>query len=152
MSKLAKDEAKDQLKFVDPSNDEFNCPICLGVLQEPYLTACCGNHFCEACVKKVKEGLSNKCPLCQEAPLNGIVNKNLRRKLNELKICLHKETGCKWIGDLGKLKQHLAIEESDGECQFAMVKCGLCKVKISRNAFKSHINNTCEHRQFKCEH
>ena len=66
MSKLA----KDQLKFVDPPMDEFNCPICLGILQEPYLTACCGNHFCEACIEKVKEG-ANKCPLCQETPLNG---------------------------------------------------------------------------------
>ena len=104
MSKLP----KDQLKFVNPPTEELNCPICLGILQEPYLTACCGNHFCEDCVEKVKEGAS-KCPLCQEAPLNGIINKGLRRKLNELKVyCMHKETGCNWIGDVGKLEKHLA--------------------------------------------
>ena len=63
MSKLAKyvakdratDEATNQLKFVDLPNDKFNCLICLRVLQDPYLTACCGNHFCEACIEKVKE-------------------------------------------------------------------------------------------------
>ena len=151
MSKLA----KDQLKFVDSPTDEFNCPICLGILQEPYLTACCGNHFCEACIEKVKEG-ANKCPLCQETPLNGIINKGLRRKLNELKVyCMHKETGCKWIGDLGKLEQHLAIGKNDGECQFVMVKCtisDLCKVKILRNALNNHTNNVCQYRQFRCEH
>ena len=151
MSKLS----KDQLKFVDTPSDEFNCPICLGVLEEPYLTACCGNHFCEACVEKVKEG-ANKCSLCQETPLNGIINKSLRRKLNELKVyCMHKETGCKWVGDLGKLEQHLAIGETDGECQFVVVKCtisDLCEAKILRNVLKSHINNACQYRQFKCEH
>ena len=62
---------KDQVKFVDPPTEEYYCPICLGILQEPYLTACCGNHFCEACIKKVKEGAS-KCPLCKETPLNGM--------------------------------------------------------------------------------
>ena len=151
MSKLA----KDQLKFVDLPTDEFNCPICLEILQEPYLTTCCGNHFCEACVDKVKESAS-KCPLCQEAPLNGIINKSLRRKLNELKVyCMHKETGCKWIGDLGKLEQHLANGKSDGECQFVVVKCtvsDLCKVKILRNSLICHASNVCQYRQFKCEH
>ena len=151
MSKLA----KDQLKFVDPPNDEFNCPICLGVLQEPYLTACCGNHFCEACVEKVKEG-ANKCPLCQETPLNGMINKSLRRKLNELKVyCMHKDAGCKWIGDLGKLEHHLAIGEIKGECQCVTVKCtvsDLCKSQILRRYFAHHIKNTCKHRQFNCQH
>ena len=151
MSKLA----KDQLKFVDPLGDEFDCPICLEILQEPYLTACCGNHFCEACVERVKKG-ANTCPLCQETPLSGMINKSLRRKLNELKVyCVHKEIGCKWIDDLGKLEQHLATGKNDGECQFVMVRCtisDLCKVKFLRNALKNHINNTCQYRQFKCEH
>ena len=155
MSKLA----KDQLKFVDPPADEFNCPICLGILQEPYLTACCGNHFCEACIEKVKEGEkegANKCPLCQETPLNGMINKSLRRKLNELKVyCIHKETGCKWVGDLGKLEQHLAIGEIKGECQFVVVTCtvsDLCKVQTPRRSFTNHVNNVCNHRQFRCRY
>ena len=85
-----------------------------------------------------------------------MINKNLRRKLNELKVyCMHKETGCKWIGDLGKLEQHLAIGKNDGECHFVMVKCTvseLCKVKILRNALNNHTNNVCQYRQFRCEH
>ena len=151
MSKLA----KDQLKFVDPLTDEFKCPICLGILQEPYLTACCGNHFCEVCIEKVKEG-ANKCPLCQETPVNGMVNKNLRRKLNGLKLhCIHTEAGCKWIGNLGKLEQHLANGEIKGECQYVMVKCTVseeCKVTVTRKSIADHNKNCCEYRQFKCEH
>ena len=155
MGKLPLSYPKDQLKFVDPLTEEFNYPICLGILQEPYLTACCGNHFCEACVKKVKEGAS-KCPLCQETPLNGMINKSLIRKLNELKVyCTHKETGCNWIGDLGKLEKHLGVGESSGECQFVAIQCtvsNLCKVKILRNSLKHHVDNVCQYRHFKCKH
>ena len=151
MSKLA----KDQLKFVDPPTDEFKCPICLGILQEPYLTACCGNHFCEACIEKVKENI-NKCPLCQETPVNGMVNKNLRRKLNELKLyCIHNEAGCKWIGDLGKLEQHLVIGEIKGECQYVLVRCTVseqCKVTAPRKSITDHSKYHCQYRQFKCEY
>ena len=85
-----------------------------------------------------------------------MVNKSLRRKLNELKVyCIYKETGCKWIGDLGKLEKHLTIGESIGECQFVIVKCtvsNLCKVKILRNSLKHHVDNVCQYRQFQCEH
>ena len=51
MSKPAVD--KELLNFVELLSEEYNCPICLGFLQEPYLTACCGNHFCKECIGNV---------------------------------------------------------------------------------------------------
>ena len=151
MSKLP---AKDQIKFVDPppKGVEINCPICLGTLREPYLTKCCGNHFCEDCIEIVKAGY-NKCPLCQAVPLKGMINKSLRRKLNELKVyCVHEKMGCNWIGNLGKLDEHLAIGQSDGECQFVMIKCTvyLCREKFLRKFLKLHNDNDCQYRQFQC--
>ena len=65
---------------------------------------------------------------------------------------MHKETGCGWIGDLGKLEKHLAFGEIGGECQFVVVKCTVsnrCKVKILRSLLKHHVENVC---QFLCEH
>ena len=114
------------IDFVNLPSEEFNCPICLGILQDPYLTACCGNHsVCEACIDNVKKN-NDKCPLCQAKPLNRVVNKHFKRKLNQLKVCCtHKREGCKWKGDYGKLNQHLAIDKTEGECQFVMLKCPL---------------------------
>ena len=88
--------------------------------------------------------------------MNGMVNKNLRRKLNELRLyCVYVEEGCKWIGDLSKLEQHLAIVDIKGECQFVIVKCTVseqCKVTVTRKSIADHTKGYCQYRQFKCKH
>ena len=41
-----------------------------------------------------------------------IPDKRLQRTLNGMKVyCSHKELGCEWVGDLGKLAQHLNDEQ-----------------------------------------
>ena len=151
---LSKPEDK-AIDFVELPSEEFNCPICLGILQDPYLTACCGNHFCEECIDNVKKS-NDKCPLCQAKPLSGVVNKHFKRKLNELKVyCKHKREGCKWKGDYGKLNQHLAIDKSEGECQFVMLKCPLssmCGKLLPRKSLAHHTNSVCSYRQISCKH
>ena len=152
MSKLT---LKEGINFVEPLSEELNCPICFGLLQDPFLSACCGNHFCEPCANKVKQN-NNKCPLCQDTPLNGIVNKGLKRKVNELKVyCSHKQTGCSWVGDLGKLEGHIAADKTDGECQFITVKCPVstqCGAKFLRKSLEDHVKNVCGYRQFTCKY
>ena len=77
-------------------------------------------------------------------------------KLNELKLyCVYIEAGCKWIGDLGKLEQHLAIVDIKGECQFVMVKYTVSeqrKVTVTRKSIADHTRRYCQYRQFRCEH
>ena len=52
-------------EVVSDPPDELNCSICLSVLRDPSLTSCCGNHFCQSCISRIKsEGMP--CPLCQE--------------------------------------------------------------------------------------
>jgi len=152
MSKLVD---KELIDFVEIPSEDFNCPICLGILQEPYLTACCGNHFCEVCIDNVKEG-NNKCPLCQTMPFNGVINKHFKRKINELEVyCIHKQDGCKWKGEYGNLNQHLAVDKIEGECQFVILKCPLspsCGEVIARKTLTHHINSVCDYRQFACEY
>ena len=38
--------------FVDPLPEKYNCGICKNLLSQPHVTECCGQHFCEDCLKK----------------------------------------------------------------------------------------------------
>ena len=63
-------------------NQEFTCPVCLNILQEPFLTECCGQHLCAGCVANVKRRFK-ECPVCRHEPLNGMIDKHFRRWLND---------------------------------------------------------------------
>ena len=41
-----------EYKFVKELPDDYQCMICTKVLNEPHLTDCCGQHFCQACLKQ----------------------------------------------------------------------------------------------------
>ncbi|XP_063076111.1 uncharacterized protein LOC134466147 [Engraulis encrasicolus] len=48
------------------SAEQFQCPICLDVLNEPVSTPC-GHNFCAACIKRNWDGsVTCQCPLCKE--------------------------------------------------------------------------------------
>ena len=62
--------------------DALSCPICLELLKDPLIAACCQNNFCRQCLKSTL--LSNpQCPLCR-APLlleNTLPNRAIRNLL-----------------------------------------------------------------------
>ena len=74
-------DSKIQCDFVQSriSKDFEWCPVCLDILKDPYLTVCCGNHFCEPCIEAMKNS-TNECPFCKVKPINGIVDKNFSVK------------------------------------------------------------------------
>ncbi|OMJ82825.1 hypothetical protein SteCoe_16358 [Stentor coeruleus] len=41
-------------------DEEFCCPICLDVFNDPVVVRCCGNTYCEKCIQAV----GAKCPYC----------------------------------------------------------------------------------------
>ena len=97
-------------EFVDKTSKDFDCPVCLQVVWNPFLTACCGNHFCDACVKSTKEK-NDQCPFCYEKPIIGIIDKKFQRQINELQVyCLNKKHGCLWVGELGKFTEHFTVK------------------------------------------
>ena len=50
------------VEFMESPGDDFKCPICLDILQEPHLTTCCGNHhLCKVCMDTMKKS-NGKCP------------------------------------------------------------------------------------------
>ena len=142
--------------FVDPPSKEYICPICLDVIQEPYLTTCCGNHFCQTCIQEVEKTKNPRCPLCNETPFKSFINKHFLRQLNQLKVyCSNKAKGCEWIGEYGKVGEHLSMSTKEkGDCQYVLIKCpaSSCSKEIFRGKFKDHVDNRCDYRKFLCKH
>ena len=140
-------------EFVEQTSKDFDCPVCFQLIWNPFLTACCGNHFCETCVKSTKEK-SNQCPFCNEKPISGITDKKFQRQINELKVyCVHRKHGCSWVGELGKLTTHLEKDKIDGECKFVLLPCSLvCGKQILRCKLKEHLTEECPLRTCVCEY
>ena len=136
--------------FIEEPPEELNCSVCLLVLRDPHLTSCCGNHFCQSCIDKIKDG-TQPCPLCKDSTFTTFLNKSLQRKVNELKIhCPRSEVGCAWTGTVAGAADHL--DPSSGDCQYVDVVCSLCSEEIQRKDLLSHMNEECAKRPFTCAH
>ena len=136
--------------FIEEPPEELNCSVCLLVLRDPHLTSCCGNHFCESCAEKIKEGTS-PCPLCKDATFSTFLNKSVQRKVNELKIrCPRAELGCTWIGTIAGASSHM--DPLSGDCEYVEVMCSLCNEEIPRKDLLNHMNKECAKRPFTCVH
>ena len=148
---MAQSKMLHDFNFVTLPSKDFNCPICQSVLQEPFLTTCCGGHFCETCVQKVKKQ-NGECPLCKERPLNAVIDKYFKRQMGQLMVhCPQQE--CKWTGELGKVNEHLATGQPAGDCQYVNVKCPLsCGLEILRKLLDSHVTNDCAYRSHSCQY
>ena len=142
-----------EIQFVEAPLKHFTCPICLEVLTHPFLTECCGNHFCDKCISSVKQR-RNECPLCKARPVYGIVDKHFKRELNEAKVyCSLRSQGCDWTGGLENLNNHLSLGQKYGQCKHVEVICPnkKCGHKLPRHKMKRHMNNVCRYRPFTCQ-
>ena len=138
-----------EYEFMDTPPEDIHCPICLLVLQEPYLTSCCGNHFCKKCIERVK-GSWQPCPLCKSSNFTIMLDKFFKRKINELKVkCPNSDEGCEWSGELGDAQKH--ISPLGGSCCFVEVSCDYrCGSQVVRRDLKEHKANVCTQRPFSC--
>ena len=133
-------------KFVEEVPEEFLCPICLLVLKEPHLSGCCGHHFCQTCISRVKDD-RGPCPLCQQRYFTTLMDKSVQRKINDLRIfCRRKEIGCHWEGELSSYEFHVQL------CKYIKVVCDYgCGVKMFR-CYLEVYKSQCVKRPFTCEH
>ena len=138
--------------FVEKPSEEFFCPVTLEVLQEPFLTVCCGNHLSKEAASQLQWD-QKPCPLCKE-PLQVVPDKFFRRKVKELQVrCPKNNAGCDWVGELGSLDQHLGDDSLEGECQYIEIACpNLCGWRVQRRDLDGHNGSLCPKRQFKCTH
>ena len=130
---------------------DYECPVCFEILKDPFLTACCGNHFCDACIEATKSS-TNDCPFCKAKPINGIVDKKLQRRINELEVyCLQKKHGCSWVGTLDELTKHLAADNANG-CKYSLILCShSCGNQLFRHKFNTHLRDECPLRPYTCK-
>ena len=94
--------------FVEQLSKDFFCPVTYGLLLQPHLTECCGNHLSQEATTRIQLGQGRACPLCNEPHLKTMLDKWFRRLVNELRVfCRHKDRGCEWQGELSDLERHV---------------------------------------------
>ena len=147
--RVEKEKVRKAYDLVKPAPDKYNCMICSGLLERPVLMSCCGQHFCESCLKKWYAEQGKKCPHCRNIGVTYLLNKERVRDINELRVyCSNKSKGCTWKGELGSLVGHV-----ESNCGFTEIDCPKgCKMKLLRDKMSDHIRDSCLCRDYSCEH
>ena len=139
--------------FTEAPPEELQCPVCLRVLRDPTLNSCCGQHFCQSCIRGAMED-HRPCPLCKEMSFTLFLDKKVRRKiLHQLEVrCPALAQGCEWVGLLGELEGHLDLEQ--GDCSYAELPCPSlgCGEPVQRRNMEQHLTQLCRQRSFSCTH
>ena len=74
--------APNTLQHAARLNSVLSCPICLGIMLDPLITACCQNNFCRRCLETCLRR-KPECPLCRASLKleNTLPNRALRNLL-----------------------------------------------------------------------
>ena len=147
-------------EFVEkpPKPFQSECPVCLLVLREPFQATCCGYSFCRVCIERIKAN-HKLCPCCKQPNFLDFPNKGLQRSLSEFKVCCtnHKK-GCRWVGELGELDNHLnlgqalTLEQQLKGCPYVEVACLHCFKVEKRSDIQVHLRDRCHKRPFSCQY
>ena len=127
------------LEFLESPPDDYECPVCQLVLKDPQIVDCCGIKYCLGCIERVM--LANKpCPICQGVEFKIMPEKQLMRRISDLKVkCAKMKLGCKWTGELRELQNHL-----DKVCPYIEVLCPLnCGGTFIRSSLQTHEEDDC---------
>ena len=142
---------------------KYHCNICSKVLRDARLTVCCGQHYCDSCLKQwsASRNLKKKCPHCLQENFQSFLNKAIIREINEFRVkCTHHQKGCDWVGELCNLEKHI---NSDDGCGYTLVKCKYfgfsntfphnkrmeCGEECERRLLAEH-EKTCKFRRCQC--
>ena len=82
---------------------DITCPICQGIINDPYFCNKCQNNFCSKCINKWKDN-STKCPFRCLSPIY-IQNKFLTRIFSEL-LKFKCQKGCDEIISYNNMSTH----------------------------------------------
>ena len=150
--------------FIDRKFAEYyECTICSKVFRNPFLAVCCGENFCEVCIKKWREE-KTACPHCREDGFKVVRNREKVREVKALRVYCTKSRqqcegnryrdGCDWRGKLGRLERHLNANPTPPRtqmkgCLFVEVECKFCHEQIMRCYLRHHQDN-CQLRDYTC--
>ena len=119
--------------------EALQCPVCFEIVLEPVQTSC-GHLFCTKCVRGV-----TKCPACRE-PFTSVPDHFNNRRVLSLRVkCPFTANGCKWVGDLGDVGDHVAAR-----CKFQTKPCPYCEfTTIQKEKLQQHLTS-CDSHTFQC--
>ena len=160
--------------------ENYECNFCYKVFRNPFLAVCCGENYCEVCIKKWREE-KTACPHCREDGFQVVINRGKVREVKALGIyCTnsrqqreanrdqHEEIGdeidglegredgdgCDWVGELGDLEDHLNANPTPQTqvkgCLFVELECKFCQQKMVRSCLREHQDNICLLRDYTC--
>ena len=119
--------------------EALQCPICLEIVLEPVQTSC-GHLFCKKCVDKV-----TRCPACREQ-FTSVPDHFNNRRVKSLRVkCPFTANGCKWMGDLGDVGDHVAVQ-----CEFQTKRCPYCEFTTKQKEKLQQHLMTCNSHTFRC--
>ena len=145
---------KSEYEFVEKPSEEYFCPVTFELLIDPVQTNfCCGNHLSRAVAEQL-QAQGKPCPLCKKAPLKTTDDRFFKRKVRQLKVrCHNKSAGCRCVGELGELGNHLNLGSLEGQCDFVEFECPLkCGQILQRRNVEEHKSNDCAKRPFSCDY
>ena len=122
--------------LLDEPKIDYSCPVCAGLLTEPFLTNC-GHLVCGACRDWLLTTKKYDCPVCRETNVLSYarLDKRFQREVNSLKVhCQYHDEGCEWVGEVRDLQKHLDLER--GNCSYVAAM------------MEQHQQTTCEHYLF----
>ena len=125
-------------RFTTPVDEEFRCPICRDIVDEPLITHC-EHVFCRVCIH---EWLSKEpsCPVDRQ-PLKAHhmseVSRFYRNFYSKLEIkCEFESIGCQYICKVEKIREHQISCEFNpdikNECRHG------CKAMVTRSEASTH--------------
>ena len=135
-----------------PRSVPSRCQKCTYILRKPFQVTCCGKVFCQACING-----RQPCPSCSAEMYNAFHDKRLQERLYKLNVkCTNRKKGCKWIGKLENLNDHLNSKplnsrEFEG-CPFTKIKCQYCFKFFHHCDIQVHQSEKCSKRPFTCEY
>ena len=93
--------------FAEKPSADYYCPVTKGLLLQPHLTSCCGNHFSREVVTRIQRE-KGACPLCKKPSWSAFLNRHFQRQVKSLRMfCRHVDRGCEWQGELAAFHRHL---------------------------------------------
>ena len=140
-------------EFVDtiPKELQTECSVCLHVLRDPHMVDCCGYRFCKGCIERVLAEFKS-CPLCNHRQPKAVADRQLSRTLREKRVrCAHKEEGCKWVGELSALDEHLDVTKRVDGCKVKFIRCPFCNSVYYRKGIENH-ESKCHKKPVICEY
>lgn len=139
----------------DDKTKDYQCMICMSLIQTATESKNCGHIFCEHCIFKwyneqIENGEDPKCPVCKEEIHDVedlIESKFLNRRIGEIVVeCPF----CDWKGEHLQFLKHTDPNDKN-PCRYLMVDCIDCMEKVKFEALEVHKKETCNFRLIPCE-